>query len=180
MEVHITDQLTACAVFAALGVTCGIVYDIMRAVRFFLLPCGKAEKSRFAAFIGVLVDFIFDILFMFALTGASAIFSFCFSRGKLRSFDVVSFCVAFFIYRKTLGRLVSALLSMLSRVIRRALRTVRAVISAPIILSVKFARRAVVFIFRQSVGRVCRRRQLTRQRKYFDAMLCALENDVAF
>lgn len=180
MEVHITEQLTACAVFAALGVVSGCVYDILRAFRFFFLPGGSCARGRLASVATAAVDFILDIVFMLALAVACAILSFCFSLGKLRAFDAVSLCAAFFIYRRTLGGAVRFLLSTLSRLMRSAVRAMCAALLLPIKMSAVLAGRAGSFLFRQSVGKILRRRQLVRQRRYYNSALESLKGDVAF
>jgi len=178
MEVLISDQLISCLVFAVIGVLSGFVYDLFRTVRCLFLRDDRSFK--FKIILNAIIDFVFDLSYMLCLAVALTVAAYCYSKGKLRLFNIVSFALAYWLYRKTLGKLYAVTVRPLAEKIR--VLSVFLILTAlkPLKFIVKLLNSFIQMLYSVSVGRIICVIKASRQEKYFARVLEGLPRDLEF
>lgn len=174
MEILISEQLIACAAFAILGIITGVLYDLMRALRYLFVPGNVCGVAGFAA------DFIFDTFLMLVLTVAVPVVTYCFSYGKLRVFEIIVFAAVLSGYRLTLGRVIGAVTVHGAGAIRQLTISIVRIMLLPLTKSFALVLRVVCFIYSNTFGRIVAQHRRRRREAYFLACCDTLEKDVIF
>ncbi len=174
MEILISEQLNACAAFAVLGALTGLLYDLVRFVRYLAVPFGVGGAASFAA------DLVLDALLMLLLTAAVPVTAYCFSYGRLRAFGVVSFLAALAAYRATAGKPIHRAALRGACLLRRLIGGAVHVLAMPFALILRLVRHAARIAFALTFGRALRLRQKRRLEAYYAATLDGLREDVIF
>ena len=110
-----------------LGVFLGVVYDIFR-IRRLIFCCEKNTKAhssifhRQRMFIEEIVIFIEDVLFWFISAVSMCIFIYYVNSGRFRGVAIFGAVIGFFVYYKTIGKVVMLLSGCIINFLRAAFR----------------------------------------------------------
>ena len=117
-------------VYAAVAGFClGGVYD---AFRFLRLLAGEGEPKK--SYLTSIFRFVADVIFVLAAAIALILLSYFCNDGRLRAPAVIGMVSGFFVYRKTVSRLVMYPVRVLAGWIRWALRMIWRLLSRPLLL----------------------------------------------
>lgn len=178
MEIYISDQLASCLAFSLLGVFAGILYDIVRTLRFILL--GDTEHGKVRGVAGRAFDLVFDILYMLCLGVSFSLLAYCYSYGKLRVFNLVCFAVAFWLYRLTLGRLYAICAVPAVNAAKKLVSAVLKLVLKPLKLLFKTIKSFIHLVYLHTVGKLILRIRKAKEKSRFNRVLSLLDTDVRF
>lgn len=178
MDIYISDQLMSCLAFTILGILSGLAYDTVRTLRYLMIS--DTEHTKVKTVVCSIVDFLFDILFMLCLSVSVVILTYCYSYGKLRFFDTLSFALSFYIYRFTLGKLYSVSVRPLALKSKQLVIRIIVLCTKPVKFLLFILRSFILWVFTLTIGKLLEKIRSARQEARFKEILEQLECDVVF
>ena len=118
MEIYIAEQCKSLAESFIMGLIFGAGYDIIN-ILYYLCGIQSKECTKGAAF---WLYFVGDSLYMVWMTICSSLFLYCTNYGQLRLYLVCGSAAGFWLYRKSISKLVTPVLEQILFLIKRVLR----------------------------------------------------------
>ncbi len=163
MEIHIQNHLIIIAYSLFLGLIFGAGYDIIRIVALML---GQFRLKQ-----GIL--FVLDLAYMLAVTASCSVFAYAFNHGKMRLFFLLPMAVGFFVYNRTVGRLVMFFSDAIIRLIRTILHYV---VVVPIRFVLCWLGRLGIWLFRRTFGALIKKMVELRRSRYTKKQMKIIKN----
>ncbi len=107
--------------------------------------------------------FLLDLAYMLAVTVSCSVFAYAFNYGKMRMFFLLPMAVGFFLYNRTVGRVVMFFSDALIRLIRFVFRCA---VVVPVRFVLRCLGRAGLWLLRQTVGALGKKIREQRQSRF--------------
>jgi len=185
MELFIGKQLQVVGYSFILGLIFGGLYDIIRIIH---IICGIAsyagnreesptESGMKRGKLPFLLFFLFDAVYMLTVTATFSVFQYWQMNGAFRLFVLMSVLAGYVLWHGTAGRLVMACSEAIVRLLRL---TALWLVVRPVRFVLGLFRKVLVFVYRQTAGRMVRRIFRTVRFLRSERIRRKLRNDISF